>query len=169
MTTVWARLVQHNARFLADAMRRWAEQLDAAAPGPPVVAFPILFTTGRETSVGQINVPDSSDPLNASVSFRDAKGYETSPEGTPAWSSSDEAVASVQASEDGLSASVTVGAPGATVIEVRETDSQGQEIVAQGTVTVQPGDAVIGEVNFSGGSPTAADEAPGDGEPAPEA
>jgi hypothetical protein len=164
MLTFWQRLVYNNAQFLAGQFRRWADQLDAAAPGPPVVAFPILFITGKEISVGHITVRDSTAPIKASVTFKDAAGHDTAPEGLPTWTSSDEAVATVVASEDGLSAEVTAGSPGAAVIEVKEVDNAGQEIVSQGTVTVQPGDAVIGEIHFEGeDAPAVPDQSlPGD-------
>lgn len=182
MIDLFNRLFAFNAHLFADALRALADQLDSAAPGPPVVAFPVLFSDGEELVVGSITVADDSGPLSATVTFRDAKGYETQPSGTPQWSSTDRNVASIEASEDGLSATITVGAPGAAVIECSETDESGEEIVAQGTVTVQPGDAEIGDVNF--GVPTApgaeqpeatddtgtAEEAPpeGSGEEAPE-
>lgn len=153
MIDLFNRLFAFNAHLFADALRAFADQLDSAAPGPPVVAFPVLFSDGEELVVGSITVADDSGPLSATVTFRDAKGYETQPSGTPQWSSTDRNVASIEASEDGLSATITVGAPGAAVIECSETDESGEEIVAQGTVTVQPGDAEIGDVNF--GVPTA--------------
>src|SRR4249920_345723 len=150
MLTFFQRLVYNNAQWLADQFRHWADELDAAAPGPPVVAFPILFITGKEPFVGHITVPDTADPIKASVTFKDAAGYDAAPEGVPAWTSDNEATATVTASEDGLTAEIAVGAPGAAVIEVKEVDNAGQEIVSQGTVTVQPGDAVIGEIHFEG-------------------
>lgn len=162
------RLAEHNARLLAELLRSLADQLDAAVPGPPVVAFPILFSDGEEFAVGSITVGDDAQPLTASVTFKDAKGYDTQPSGVPQWSSSDDSVASVEASADGLSATVTVGAPGAAVIEVSETDESGEEITAQGTVTVQPGDAEIGDVSFSeggGGAVTPEPPAEEQGEP----
>lgn len=148
MIDFFDRLITYNAHLFADVLRALADQLDAAAPGPPAVAFPVLFSDGKELFMGSITVGDDSAPLAASVTFKDAKGYDTQPSGTPAWSSSDESVASVAASADGLTAEVTVGAPGAAVIEVVEQDESGEEIVAQGTITVQPGDAEIGEVTF---------------------
>src|SRR3954471_8794656 len=144
----WSHLVESNARLLARVLRAVADELDSTRPEPPAVAFPVLFIDGRELAVGSITVSDSADPLTATVTFKDAKGYETQPSGTPEWSSSDDSVASVEASDDGLSAEITVGAPGAAVIEVSEVDERGEEIISQGTITVQPGDAEIGEVDF---------------------
>lgn len=104
--------------------------------------------------MGEITVKDESGPLSATVTFLDAKGAPTSPDLAPTWSSSDENVATVEASDDGLTATVTVGSPGAAVIEARTTETDEEsgdtaDIVAQGTVTVQPGDAVIASIEFS--------------------
>lgn len=104
--------------------------------------------------MGEITVTVDAAPLGASARFLDAKGNETTPDEVPQWSSSDENVASVEASGDGLSAVVTVNSPGATVIEVSTVETNTDtEIVAQGTVTVQPGDTVIGDVSFSENAP----------------
>jgi hypothetical protein len=144
----WERFAGANpdlSSFLGSELRRFADTLKAV--GPPVLAFPLLFNLKGVLTVGQITVPDSSEPLTATVTFKDEKGYDTQPAGVPTWSSSDESVATVEASEDGLTATVTVGAPGATVIECRDTEADG-DVVSQGTVTVQPGAAAIGDVEF---------------------
>jgi uncharacterized protein YjdB len=106
----------------------------------------MLFISEGSIRMGEITVEDTAAPLSATVTFKDEHGHDTQPDETPEWTSSDESVASVTASEDGLTATVTVANPGATVIECAAGD-----IVAQGTVTVQPGDAVIGDVSFSQG------------------
>lgn len=98
--------------------------------------------------MGAITVKDSDAALHASVSFLDAKGAPTAPDDVPQWASDNENAATVEASEDGLSASVTPGLPGAAIISVTSTDTDGTIVTAQGTVTVQPGEAVIGEVTF---------------------
>lgn len=103
--------------------------------------------------MASITVPDDSAPLNASVKFMDAEGHETTADDVPQWLSSDEAVASVAASEDGLSAEVSIGAPGVALIDVSSTNDDGSVAAAQGTITVQPGDAVIGEVSFEEAAP----------------
>lgn len=96
-----------------------------------------------------VEVKADSLPLNAMVKFLDAEGNETPADDVPRWSSSDEAVASLTVAEDGLSASVAIGSPGASQIEVRSTEANtGAEVVAAGTVTVLPGDAVVGDVTF---------------------
>lgn len=158
----WERLIRANARVLARTLRETADLLDVAAPGTPLAAVPILFhTPSGGIAVGEITVTVDAAPLSASVKFLDAKGNETQPDEVPDWASSDESVATVSASEDGMSCTVTVGSPGASVIEVSTVESNtGEEIVAQGTVTVQPGDTVIGSVEFS--------ESTGGGEAPPE-
>jgi monomeric isocitrate dehydrogenase len=88
----------------------------------------------------------------------DAGGNQTTPDDTPQWSSTDESVASVMAADDGMSASVQVGSPGAAVVEVSTTDSDGDTHVFQGTVTVQPGDVEVGEITFT--EEAAAEEPP---------
>lgn len=105
--------------------------------------------------MSQITVPDNSNPLNATVVFVDAEGSPTTADDVPQWSSSDESVATVMASEDGLSASVAIGAPGATVISVTTTNDDSSTATATGTITVEPGDAVLGEVNFAQAEPPA--------------
>lgn len=117
--------------------------------GPARFAVQLYHTTEGSHQMAEITVKDSSAPLSATVTFLDAKGAETSPDDTPAWSSSDETVTSVTASDDGLSATLTIGLPGVALIEVRSVDTDGTEVVAQGTVTVQPGEAVIGSVEFA--------------------
>ena len=52
--------------------------------------------------MGEITVPDDAAPLNATVKFLDAEGHEATPDDTPQWSSTDDSVASVSASDDGM-------------------------------------------------------------------
>lgn len=133
-------------------LRAVADEVDALS-GP--ARFPVLlFHATKGDAMGEITVKDEVATLNATTTFLDAKGAETAPDDVPQWSSTDEAVASVAASDDGRSATVTIGQPGAAVIEVRSTETDEEsgstsELVAQGTVTVQPGDAVIGNVEFA--------------------
>lgn len=147
------RLIKLNGPFIARTLREVARQVEHAAPGPPRVAV-ILFRQGRELTVGEKIVSDEVASVPATASFFDAKGASAMPDGIPAWTSSDESVAMVSASEDGLSADIAVGLPGFANIEVRsqETDNEtGEpyELVAQGTLTVTAGDAVIGSVDFA--------------------
>jgi hypothetical protein len=149
----WQRLIRANAVIIARELRRAAALLDEAAPGPPVLAIPILFRTDdKEITMGDITLLDSDAPATGTAKFLDAKGFETTADDVPTWSSSDESVASVSASEDGLTGTVTPGAPGAAIITVSTVEANtGQAVTAQGTVTVQAGDAVIGSVDFTPG------------------
>lgn len=113
--------------------------------------------------MASITVGDDAGSLEASVSFLDEHGHETSADDVPQWSSSDEAVASVAASEDGMSASVSILAPGVALIDVSSTNTDGSMASAQGTITVQPGDAVIGEVNFTEAAAPPVEEPPAEG------
>ena len=104
--------------------------------------------------MGELTVRDTHPDLTATVTFLDAEGHETTPDQTPSWSSSDETVATVTASDDGLTATISVGGPGVALIEARETETNQDtgdtaDIVAQGTLTVQAGDAVIGSIEFT--------------------
>ena len=117
--------------------------------------------------MASIEIKDDVTQLSGSVKFLDAHGHETPADDVPAWSSSDESVATVAASEDGMSATVSILAPGVTLIEVSSTEeSTGAEVKAQGTITVSPGDAVIGEVSFA--VPEPAPEPEPEPEPTPE-
>ena len=80
---------------------------------------------------------------------------------------SDEYVATVSADEAGTGATVQVASVGATVIEVRTTDDDGDEHIFQGTVTVQPGDVEVGEITFSEAGGTSSEQTPPEeGQPA---
>lgn len=98
--------------------------------------------------MGEITVKDSDAPFGATVTFMDAKGAQTTPDDVPQWVSDNEDAATVEAADDGMSATVTPGLPGAAVISVDSTDTDGTQLTSQGTVTVQPGEAVIGDVEF---------------------
>lgn len=140
------------APHLADILREIAFVLDRAFENPKYAI--VMFTSEKGVAVGEITVNDDSGTLTASVAYVDAKGVGTLPADVPVWSSDKPNVADVVASEDGMSATVTIGTPespagSAAVISVVAHDDDGEEIVAAGTVTVQPGDAVIGEVVFS--------------------
>lgn len=120
-------------------------------PGPPVAAI-ILFLHSKGVDIMETTVKDDAAPLNASVRFLNAEGNETPADDVPQWTSSDEDVASVSPSDDGLSATVTInGKVGASLISVESVEADtGDTIRAQGTVTVEPSTtAVSGEVAFS--------------------
>lgn len=145
MLKQWVRL---NGHFLAQELRRIAKLLDELAPGSPSAGI-VYFQTKDGKVMSDFSVQDSSAPLSATVSFVDAKGAPTTADDVPQWSSSDDAVASVVASEDGMSATVTVGTPGAAVVSVSSTDTDGTVIEAAGTLTVTAGEAVAGSVDFA--------------------
>jgi hypothetical protein len=129
-------------------------------PGDPQVGQLIFKTKEGVIAVAEITVPSDSAPLNARVSFLDSEGNEAPAQDVPAWTSSDENAVSLSVSEDGLSATANIGGPGASLIEVKSVTDDGDEIVAQGTITVTPGEPASGEVSF--------EEAP-EGEAPPEA
>ena len=139
------QLIRLNAAFLIDLLQKFV-------PGSPAIAI-LLFHDERTVVMASITVSDTEAPRSASVAFLDAHGHPTTADDVPAWVSSDEAVATVAASEDGLSGTVTFVAPGVALIDVTTTNDDGTTASAQGTVTVQPGDAVIGEVTFGDGEP----------------
>jgi hypothetical protein len=143
----WKRLAQVNGPFIAETLRRLAREIELLTPGEPALGFVMFHNEGIHMSA--IQVVDTSLPLNATVSFLDAEGSPTTADDIPAWSSSDDSVALATASEDGLSASVAIGAPGVALITVMTTNDDGSTAEAQGTITVVPGDAVIGDVSFS--------------------
>jgi hypothetical protein len=157
--TFWNRFLQVNAQLLAEWLRKAADELDIIAPGAARVAAPVLFFGKGGISMGAITVKDTDAPFGATVTFLDAKGAPTSPNDVPQWSSDNDAAASVVAAADGLSAEVSPGTPGAAVITVSTTDADGTVVTSQGTVTVQSGAAVIGDVEFT--APAAPAPAPG--------
>lgn len=136
----WKRLAVLNAPFLARSLRQLADELEALYPGSPLLAA-VIFWTGGIPTMASIEVPDNSAPLNATVSFLDAEGAPTTADDVPRWSSDNETAAVVTAFEDGLSATVEIGAPGAAIISVDSTNDDGSTVHAQGTITVLPGDA----------------------------
>lgn len=148
------RLIQNNAQFLARELRKWADQLDAAAPGKPVAAFPLTFYPSQGgPEVSDIQVTGDSGPLTATATFLDSRGNTTSPGATPTWTSSDDSVATVTASEDGLTATVEivggVGASQITCTDVESTEDTADDVISVGTVSVVPGQAVVGNIEFN--------------------
>jgi hypothetical protein len=99
--------------------------------------------------VGEITVPDNATDLTATVTFLDSEGSPTTADSMPTWLSSDESVATVTAAEDGMSATFNIGSPGVALISVDTVNDDGTTARAEGTLTVQPGDAVIGSVEFA--------------------
>lgn len=149
----WSRLLITNARLVARELRRLADQIEVAAPGPPVAAIIMFTKPDGGLTVSDIQVPDDSGPLTATAHYLDAKGNATTPASTPTWTSSDTSVATVSASDDGLTATVTLtGALGATQITASDAEDPtdpGDDVVSVGTVSVVPGAAVVGDISFT--------------------
>lgn len=127
---------------------------EAYAVGGASVAV-LLFNLKGEV-VGEITVSDTETNLSATVTALDAEGHETTFDDVPTWESSDEGVAVVHPSEDGYSATFDIGGPGSAVITVTGVENSSGEnvdIVSVGTITVTPGDATVGSVEFSTGAP----------------
>jgi hypothetical protein len=142
-------------------LRSWAEQLDKLAPGNPVTVVAgwqqkIVIGKNMEVEMGEVTVEVGAPAQTATVEFKDASGNVTTPDETPGWTSSDESVATCSATEDGMTAEVTFVGPGSAIIECMTTetaeDGTPTEIRATGLVNVATGDAVVGEVSFSGGT-----------------
>ena len=106
--------------------------------------------------MGEITVHDDETTLRASITLVDSEGNPTEADTVPTWEVGDESVLTVHPSEDGLSATFDVGAPGASAVTVKTTethDGEGDptEIILTGLVTVIAGDAVGGSVDFATG------------------
>lgn len=158
LSTFKQRFLRLNAALLEEWLLGAAQKLHELIPGPPTMGF-LIFSIGGKKIMASVEVKDDVAPGSASVRFLDAEGYETPADDTPTWTSSDESVATVTASEDGMSAEIAIGGPGVALIEVSSVEANtGAEVKAQGTITVTPGDAVLGEVSFDFSSPTPAPE-----------
>ncbi len=150
MKGFWRLLIEHNGVFIAQQLRKLADQIEAAAPGPPDLAL-ILWHSTEGVTMSDLQILDTSGPLDAAVTFIDAVGNPTTADDVPAWSSSDESVATIAAAADGLSAVVTpTGTLGATVIAVDSVRASDQaDVHAQATLTVAASEEVSGEVTLS--------------------
>ena len=139
--------------------------LEIEVPHDPAAGVLWFIDYEEDIPVGEITVKDDHAPLTATVTWVDAEGSPTTPSGDVTWSSTDESVASIDStSEDGNTATIGIGSPGAAVVEVATTQEDGDEIVAQGTITVQPGDVEMGSIEFS----EATEEPPAEEPPAEE-
>jgi hypothetical protein len=143
-----------------------ATVLNAAPPdaGTGLTATPVTFTIGKESYVGEITVNEGDPAISATVSYVNADtGEPAQASDTPVWSSADDSIASVEASADGMSATVTPLSSGdaeggtAVVISVVAHDAEGDEVRSEGTVTVRPdpNEVLIGEITFATGSEAA--------------
>ena len=132
-------------------LKAWARMLASLSPGPPIAGFILFYDPKGRLTVAETIVSADVGEFPARVEFQDAHGNATTPDDTPAWSSSDESVATVEASGDGLSATVAVtGKAGATVVGVETVEENtGETIRAEGTLTVQASDVTVsGSVTF---------------------
>jgi len=138
------------------ALAAWARFLRSLSPDPPRAGFLFFLDSKGRLTVAETIVSSDQGTVSARVRFLDAHGNETTPDDTPAWTSSDEAVATVEPATDGLTATVTVtGQAGASVIGVETVEENtGDTIRAEGTLTVQASDTTVsGEVTFDTTTP----------------
>jgi hypothetical protein len=87
----------------------------------------------------------------ADVTFYDAAGSEAAVDGLPEWSSSDDAVMTVDAAEDGMSAVVTAVAAGTAQLQLVADARVGPDVVElRGTADVEviPSEAVTATITF---------------------
>lgn len=109
---------------------------------------------GAAILMSSITVRDNDPALSVAVRLLDSEGNPTDDfgGGTPSWSSSDDNVAPLEVSADGLSASITPGAPGVATISFSMTQTDGDVIVGSGDVTVVPGEAASAVLVFTPGA-----------------
>lgn len=78
------------------------------------------------------------------ITITDKKGQPAKVDGVPVWTSSNEAVATVDASDDGMTATVKGGVPGVATISVQADADLGEGVTplaGADDVTVVPGGA----------------------------
>ena len=115
---------------------------------PPASAT-IAFEGGN---MSDITVPDTTTSLTATVAYEDADSDPATPVSVPAWSSSDESIATVDASADptGVTCAVTLlGALGSATISAAETNTDGTVVTGSGTITVAAAEPATGDVTFA--------------------
>ena len=109
-------------------------------------------TSTGETTMSAITLRADDPKATATLKFVDSEGNPTDqPGGTPTWTSSDESVALLEVSSDGLTASFSPGAPGTSTISVSISQDDGDTITATGDVVVVPGEATTAELVFTAG------------------
>ena len=92
---------------LARVLHFIASEIENQLPQPSITGA-VTFTTSKGETMGEITVNEGDAPINATVSYVNAKtGEPASASDTPVWSSADDSIASVEASGDGMSATVT--------------------------------------------------------------
>jgi hypothetical protein len=154
-TTFWKRFAQLNGPFLARELRRLAEQVEHLAPGPVHYIQPPLFTLKGQFYMSEITVADNETGLSASITPLDSEQQPTTLDTPPTWTSSDTNVVTVNAADDGLSATFDVGSPGDAIVTVDTgvDDGTGNDTTIRGvgTVHVTPGGVATLDLEFSQG------------------
>jgi hypothetical protein len=146
----WHRFFRLNAAFVC----RWLEQL---FPGDPVAMILLFHTQGGPTMPDSITVHDNETTLKSTGTPLDSEGVATTLDTPPDYSSSDETVAVVHPSDDGLSATYEIGTIGDAVITVGpipgppDADGNPTEIFGKGTIHVVPGNATTFALDFTTG------------------
>lgn len=93
---------------------------------------------------------------NVSITPVDAKGIQVPVDGVPAWASSNDAVATVAPSADGLSADIVAGVPGTVTISVTADAQIGDGVTPiAGTLDVTVGPSAAISVEIVAGTPEA--------------
>lgn len=120
---------------------------------PPVVRVTLRFGAFIVSFQGDFmfTLPDDAT-ANAAVAYVDAKGKPAKVDGAPVWSSSDEAILTVVAAADGMSAVVTpvdLGTAQVKIVADADLGAGVTEIITLGDVEVVGGQAVAGNVTFA--------------------
>lgn len=105
----------------------------------------------QRSSTAMAQLIPSGETAVADVAFFDINGNVTTPASIPAWSSSDEAVATAEASADGFSVSVVPVAVGVAQIQVSADARFGPEvrtITGIADIEVIPAEAVTAAITF---------------------
>jgi uncharacterized protein YjdB len=94
----------------------------------------------------------AGESRGATVVYKDARGNAAKVDGPPVWSSSNEAIVTVAARADAMSATVTAAGVGSAQISVRadaDLDAgKERELIATADVEVVAGEAVVGEITL---------------------
>lgn len=136
----------------------------------PAVSARVSFrpNPGEEPMAHQI--PTGGTAV-ADVEFRDAAGNIASVDGVPEWSSSDDSIGTVTASDDGLSATVTANATGTAQVQLRADANLGDGVTELGGVAdfeVVAAEAVSAVITFRDTTGVPTDGTPSTPGPVPE-
>ena len=122
------------------------------APYPEPVTATLTF---QGDTMSDITVPITQDTLTATVAYEDVDADIVAPQSVPAWSSSDESIATVDTSADpsGLTATVTLlHVAGSATINAATTNNDGTVVTGSGTVTVEAApilEPATGDITFA--------------------